>query len=112
MPKYQKRTILKLHRELWDWMYKNPSRDKREWPKWKHNGGPYEGNSIDCFLCDWVEQTSGMGCTSVHSDCLLDWSPTTNCLDHGSYFDKWLNSMTPKAKKKYAKLIRDLPLKK
>jgi len=96
--KLTKKKAIELHRELWDWLYHNPSKDKTDWPRWRGNGGDLLYVYNLCFLCE-----SSTFC------CLLDWSPTYSCMTHNSWYKKYLYAKSSKTRKKYAKIIRDLP---
>ena len=96
----RKQTI-RLHKEIWDWLSKNPKKQKDDWPRWEFNGGIIKYTANLCFLCE-----QSHGCTS----CLLDPQPMgEECL--GGLFDNWQGAKTPAARKKYAALIRDLPVR-
>lgn len=90
-----KKQAYKLHYELWDWLYNNPNKHKWNWPKWEYNGGKVKTTQLDCFLCEiygFKYQNECQGCP----------------LDPFSYWNDWQEAKTPKTKKKYAKLIRDI----
>jgi hypothetical protein len=103
--KLTKKKAIELHRELWDWLYHHPSKWKEGWPGWKEHGEVAE----DCFLCEYVK-TNNLTC----SKCLLDWGSAVDCIgkDNNGYFAQWNDALIPKTRKKYAKIIRDLPRKK
>ena len=104
--KLTKKKAIRLHRELWDWLYHHPSKHKSDWPKWEYNGGNVKEANNDCLLCEYI-QALYAGCDR----CPLDWSPTEFCQMGGGYFDKWLAARSWQTKKKYTKIIRDLPEK-
>ena len=95
--KLNKKETIRLHRELWDWLYKHPSKDKEDWPEWARNYG-YSSVRNLCFLCDY----KGICCP-------VSWVKTDTCQGKGSYYFSWSSAKTLKTRKKYAKLIRDLP---
>jgi hypothetical protein len=106
--KLTKKKAIELHRELWDWLYHHPGNWKGDWPGWKEYGKVAE----DCFLCEYVG-SNNLTC----SKCPLDWGPTDRCcnpfdIENNGYFARWNDALTPKTRKKYAKIIRDLPRKK
>lgn len=103
-----KKRAIELHRKLWDWLYHHPSKDKDDWPRWIHNGGDINGDGVVslCFLCEYSRHT-GTGCRG----CPLDWEITKYCVWNG-YFDRYSRVSSPKTRKKYAALIRDLREKK
>jgi len=92
-----KEEAIRLHRELWDWLYHHPLKGKEDWPKWVWNDGDLDAYNR-CFLCDYVG-----------SCCPVNWVTTTDCMSKRSYYHRWSKAKTPKTRKKYAKLIRDLP---
>jgi hypothetical protein len=115
-----KEKILWLHRELWDWLAKHPSCDKSEWPGWDRDdtiiSETYHRHS-ECFLCFYAFEHFG-GCAEGEQ-CLLDWGPAGFCLKSGSPYNIWSREdlpwvqdvRDPELRTKYAKIIRDLPLK-
>ena len=46
---------IRLHRELWDWLTRNPDKKKMDWPRWK-NFGSMNGY---CFFCEWALYQGG-----------------------------------------------------
>ena len=109
--KLTKKKAIELHRQLWDWLYHHPLKIKQDWPRWKQNSGdiPEEKILAHCFPCQYVQ----MEC----KECPLEWPDVIKgerhravgfCADK-SYFKLWRKAKTPKTRKKYAKLIRDLP---
>lgn len=112
---------LRLHRELWDWLYLNPDMDKKDWPGW------YSVEELPeclCFACsaalkkNKVEYYSARKC----KNCPLVWS--SDCCAN-SYYETWhrlknfLNRRLSLSEKErirmkiaqIAKKIRDLPVK-
>ena len=102
--KLTKKRAIELHRELWDWLYKHPTKSKANWPRWWFNGGDLKSVDASCFLCEYIHGKSGC------AGCPLDWSPSVIC-SAGGYFTGWDEAGTWQTKRKYAKLIRDLPEK-
>ncbi len=92
----------KHHRELWDWLSKNPDKEKADWVGWKVNGGAVEEAQAACFACEADSKESG-DCKSCPI-CELD----GQCLS-GLYY-RWCDS-TGGQRSKYAAQIRDLPLR-
>ena len=102
MPK-SKSALKKLHREFWQWLADNPNMHKWDWPKWKENGGQYDGwNNAHCFACEYSKNPE---C----SDCPCDWGGEDMfCEDRGTIFDSWQRSkLGSKERTKYALLIKD-----
>lgn len=126
-----KRQMVKLHREMWGWLHDNPTwtaydgtkyfNQKHMWPRWTTNGGdiPYNVVVADCFACSYKHglhevsnelldceiRENGIGCP------LFNWNtPNGCCLADESYYSKWDMANTVRIRRKYAKLIRDLPV--
>lgn len=112
-----KRQILKLHRELWDWLYHNPTSHKSDWPRWKYRGGDIEADN-DCFLCIYMVAVRTEIKDCCKHRCPMVWpGEMGDCLDderndEQGLFALWENAGTRYLRKKYAALIRDLPTKK
>lgn len=66
-----KKYLRKKHRELWTWLSKNPTKNKKEWPGWnevKEELGLTSKELIDnayCFAC--------MACNRICSKCPCAW---------------------------------------
>jgi len=99
-----KKMVVKLHRELWEWIYAETLKTrsfvfKEQWHGWAHNGGKYRKYDInsECFPCEYA--LNQMVKHSVNKDdlpvtrrcryCPLDWEITNNCLVANSYYSKW-----------------------
>ena len=103
---------IRLHRELWDWLSKNPLKRKDQWPGW-------EGYEIDnpaefayCFAC-WHDGQYPIDDTC--EKCLLEFIPNEfmpgshfYCL--GGLFEDWQNAKRDK-RVRIAEQIRDLPVR-
>lgn len=108
-----RRQMIKLHREMWDWLYKNSSMtQKAAWPRWRGQGGDIKQVDCECFACYHASKISE-GCTAMTGGCpLFRWGTEENsCVFADSYFDRWSDAKTNRIRKKYAKLIRDLPVR-
>ncbi|MBW8001739.1 MAG: hypothetical protein FVQ80_06915 [Planctomycetes bacterium] len=103
-----------LFREQWDWHFHHPTKFKTDWPRWKSNGGDIPDAENDCFLCEWVSSTKPND-DLCQVKCPVIWSSSSghcNAVGRGmpeGEFCMWERAKTPRLKKKYAKLIRDLP---
>ena len=98
--KLTKKKTIALHRELWDWLYRHPSEPKWKWPRW----GNFLEILNDCFPCEYT----GQKC----SECPLQWPKAKDTFipcGHGSIYYEWANSNNSRTRKKYAKMLRDLP---
>ena len=60
------------HKELWNWLAKHPTKNKRAWPGWKNNGGEYDKPINLCFACDSADKDKTYGCP-VCDSCPLVW---------------------------------------
>ena len=101
-----KKKAVELDREKWDWLYRHPSKNKEDWPRWKKNGGDLDEVSMDCFACEYVEQFEEEECRL----CPFVW-PHAACLapNRKGLYNRWKDAKTHRTRKKYARLIRDLP---
>jgi hypothetical protein len=99
------------HYLLWDWLSKNPCKEKFEWPGWKSNGGEYEDIENYCFAC------CANNLSDCHPSCPLIWPEFSRgkdscgdlCFDwsySGRYGDNDIDKRT-----KLAQQIRDLPVR-
>ena len=77
------------HRELWNWLADNSTKDKHDWPGWKDNGGKYTDAWAHCFACEY----GGTDDEGDRACCPLEWSGTDQtayaCEEVGSPFFKW-----------------------
>jgi hypothetical protein len=111
--KLSKKKALKLHRELWNWLAKNPEKVKYEWPRWVHNKGDIPEMSNECFLCEYAAYHGGClyGCPV---DCSEYGDPRKDdCL--GGLFNKYCDEGSfgdAEVRSHYAECIRDLPERK
>ena len=99
--KLTRRKAIELFREHWRWAGKT-GKYKKEWPGLH---GEYIEN--DCFLCEYDNQHKGSYCCNT---CLIIWpSEDGSCEGSGSPYDKWGAATTPRTRKKWAKVIAELP---
>lgn len=109
-----KKKAIKLHRELWDWLYHHPRKKKYDWPGWKMNGGIHPDVENDCFACKYMFTHTGCAFTALRmceKHCPLVW-PGGACYEGERLYYNWERAVTFSRIKKYAKLIRDLPERK
>lgn len=115
-------SAIKLHRALWDWLAKNPGRDKEDWPGWKDFSKNYpdvaeliHDRYSSCFACYVAKLTTvGVDCAV----CPFEW-PGLDCLDlikdnDGlGLFSCWdeAASILPSLRSELAAQIRDLPIR-
>jgi len=117
--KLTKDEAVRLHRELWDWLSKNPGKEKYDWPGWKI----YNMVMHQCFCCEYAKtlvEDSGDRCVY----CPVVW-PKETVDEHGNYEEVfcygndysglaylWEDKTTPKEMLvTLAEQIRDLPIR-
>ena len=97
------------YRLMWRWMARTGSKHESNYPlsakdisfdEWHLDGHNYE--------CWWGKKKEQL--KSFCSRCFLKWEERF-CEDDGSPFVKWCEAETKKDRKKYAKIIAELPLK-
>jgi len=88
--------ILVLHKELWDFLAKNPNKSKNSWEGWQKWETTY-----NCFLCDYFKGPCG-NCPLYHKQGRI------NCNHNESFYNKWTNAESLEEKKKWAEEIRDI----
>ena len=106
--KRSKKEAIRLHREMWNWLYENPVvedksfNEKWDWPGWE------QVKYIDtyCFLCEYNSSHNNNYC---RDQCILNWNSLNSCINENSAYTEWEHAKTIEGRKKYAKLIRDLP---
>ena len=104
------------HRQLWDWLSKHPTMDKRDWPRWKSNGGWYTEQKNFCFSCQYVRHVSADTRYLDCDLCPLIWPNSDklnfSCDDdlYGFWCDASKNRRYKEARR-IAELIRDLPVR-
>lgn len=87
---------------LWTWLAET-GKKKYDWPEWV-NYGEIKNECWFCEYCKYRDNASKgpyLGCKR----CPLVKSLGVNCFDNDSFYDKWENAETPRARKKYAKLF-------
>lgn len=98
------------HRELWDWLSKNPNSTKGSWPGWMDA----EPVVADCFFCEYDQNNPGAKpCGHCPAEFKENGKPkgfTSYCL--GGLFYKWRNSTDLEERARLAAQIRDIPVSK
>lgn len=96
------------HKELWDWLVRNPDKQKSDWEGWNFNGGKYEGIAWGCFACKYDNCN---GCKY----CPLVWPNDMICSKASEFerslFQDWDNETDLKKRSELARQIRDLPVR-
>ena len=89
-----------LHRQLWEWLAKNPDMTVGQWPGWKamiERGEGWPANMS--FACEVAMRTCPI--------CPVDWGKKGyRCFDPGSLLDEYANARQD-LKSFYAWQIRD-----
>lgn len=98
---------IRLHRELWDWLSKNPDKEKWDWSGWEDYSEIEVRSMQFCFACAY----SKGGC----DECLLEW-PGIDCCDNEGVdgegiFNIWDGSANNAERIRLAEQIRDLPVR-
>ena len=102
----QFKELKRNHYELWDWLSKNPDKQKKDWFELEQN----KNKSVykDCYACKFtllISESSRNRCRF----CPLCEGDNENCLD--GLFDKWFCLILmnePAARSECARQIRDL----
>lgn len=100
------------HKELWDWLARNPDKEKKDWPGLGVNGGKYIGVLCYCFACEYDSIFMPFDC----SHCPLVWPNNVICNDvlpdgSLSLYKKWDGETDLKKRSELARRIRDLPVR-
>lgn len=101
------------HIALWDWLSKNPSKDKFQYPGFKSNGGKLKDPNNGCWACEWLVRQDLTDCMDEdgNSICSIDWAPSKKgCMNSKSAYYKWGHAKHHKVRSRWAKVVRDLPL--
>ena len=98
------------HKELWNYLAENPTKQKEDWPEWKINGGKYSNVEYHCFACEFTIGGTCCDCPLIWpSDCCTDGYNTNN---YGLY-KKWAKEgISLEERTSLALKIANLPVKK
>ena len=106
----------RLHKQLWNWLAENPTKDKFDWPGWHEHNIDVNDIQWRCFPCELRFQQTGHNSADLtcKTECMLVW-PDVNCchksrFSFGGLFNRWANT-TPQNRTRLAKQICDLPLR-
>lgn len=94
-----------LHKDMWNYLYENPNKNKKDWPRWKRNGGDIKIVIGNCFACKYDYKFNG---TCDHCPFNIDINKT--CLN--DLYIEWCHNNNLEKRKQLAKQIRDFPIKK
>lgn len=105
--KLTKKEAIDGTREMWgEWLAKDGTRKKEDWPGWERNGGKYPKVISDCLLCNYAEYCM---------DCPLIWPGQSGmCMNtdkEPGLFRRWFNSKSKKRCERLARRIAELPEK-
>ncbi len=92
-----KREAIRLHRKMWKWLAKHPTKKKSEWPGMKYYV------RADCFLCEY-SRNFGEECLC----CPLDWEVGSCLCPRVGYFSLWYKA---RGKKRAALALKIANLK-
>ena len=104
-----------LHKDLWNWLAENPSKQKYDWPKWPIYTNQARSN---CFACREAQiRHDEISLTEAYClSCPITWGNSMNsCTDPGSPYSAWCDEdadngdLTSRAE--YAKQVANLPWK-
>lgn len=99
---------VKLHRELWRWLAETGAADKSRWSGWEKQGRVF----LYCFMCEYVKEIyNGIICVMCPLKWDIDGKKSAALFCGNGIFGKWRNAETTAARKKYAAIIAELPLK-
>lgn len=95
---FTKKEAIKLHRKMWHWLAKNPTKDKLDWPEWEN----FKYVQCNCFACQYA-YNKGNSLTNC-SLCPFEWGNGTGCYSGNSPYRKWynLNEFETEQRAKYA----------
>lgn len=92
------------HKELWNYLAENPTKQKEDWPEWKVNGGKYSRVDGNCFACEFTID-------STCCDCPLIW-PNNYCAGYNGLYSKWAKEgISLEERTSSALQIANLPVK-
>lgn len=94
-----------LHKDMWNYLYENPNKDKKDWPRWVINGGDIKIVNGNCFACEYDYKFN-----DICNHCPFDIGIGDYCLK--GLYRKWILSNDLEERKQLAKQIRDFPVKK
>jgi hypothetical protein len=104
--KVTRKKAIELCIELWTWLAKTGSKNKKDWPGWKK----YKICSVwDCFFCDYAMKKAETGLSDEACSYCPLWDNKKNeairsCVRNYAY-GKWVEARQIRTRKKYAKLF-------
>lgn len=104
-----KEEAIALHHKLWDWLAKNPKKEKYEWPEWERFERLNPQLHEYCFAC--------MVTSDSCEKCVLMW-PGRTCSyltedewSANGLFEQWAGCGNMEERANLAAQIRDLPVR-
>ena len=104
------------HKALWNWLSKNPDKEKIEWPGWEWNGGKYDDSIRNgCFACMYTFNPYE-GNINCHK-CPVIWPDNIRCnyCNEEGYVGLYIKYMEENLdfprRSELAAQIRDLPVR-
>lgn len=102
------------HKELWDWLAKNPEKGKADWPGWEF----YCDSRLYywCFACEYARnEATGKGINPTFGIkcqyCPLIWNDDDDEICMDGLFDDWDAEKDLQKRTKLAEQIRDLSVR-
>ena len=99
-----------LHKELWQYLIDNPNKDKKDWPRWKSNGGDIEKIDDNCFACEYKLKYPSEYFYTCYKCCPFKVKFRSACLN--GLYEEWNESEDLNKRSKLAKQIKKFPMKK
>lgn len=106
----EKRRLLLLDAEKFDWCAANPDKEKEDWPRYEKNGGDAPNSFFDCYVCvisKREEQIGGSFYNECVANCIIDWGgQKPGCLENDSIY-KLYSESSGKIRSHYASIIAE-----
>lgn len=102
-----------LHKELWEWLARNPQKHKYQWPRWSQNRGSIDAGKFFCVACffntEHKKPSDPVGECTCCPICINGRDTLKGCM--GGLFEKWFLETDLVKKAEVARIIRDLPVR-
>ena len=98
------------HKAFWNWLSKNPTKGKEEWPGWEENGGSLDCGNSYCFACEYAMRDGRVDC----GGCPLMWPKGAYSVCEDDIYGDWCSARdrgSYQVASLLAEEIRDLPVK-
>ena len=107
--KLSKKKAIELCRALWRSIARSGVYRKEDAPFWKTHYIDPDTIDLCCFCCEYMINQKDATC--IVKGCIINWG-TRFCTDDESPFSKWDTATTIKERKKWARVIANLPERK